>query len=98
MASRKKLHFPPSDKIKLKVKKLGREKADARVFPDSLIIEVDPRLKGKRRLEVLIHELYHLGRFPRDNETLEKEEHEVTKVSEFLAENLWRFGVRCVIE
>lgn len=67
-------------------RKLGRHKADGLYWPDGTI-EIDPRIKGKRRLETLIHEMMH-HRQPHWTE-----EH-VTKEAEVMAKFLWKNGVR----
>lgn len=41
-------------------KKLGREKAWGSADLDSHTIEIDPRLKGRKYLEILIHEAMHI--------------------------------------
>ena len=67
-------------------RKLGRHKADGLCWDDGTI-EIDPRLKGKRRLETRIHEMLH-HRNPHWTE--EKVETE----GEILARFLWKHGVR----
>lgn len=67
-------------------RKLGRHKADGLYWPDGTI-EIDPRIKGKRRLETLIHEMMH-HRHPHWTE-----EH-VAKEAEVMAKFLWKNGVR----
>lgn len=67
-------------------RKLGRHKADGLCWDDGTI-EIDPRLKGKRRLETLIHEMIH-HRHPHWTE--EKVEAE----GEVLARFLWKHGIR----
>lgn len=54
--------------IKVKYKKLGKEKVWG--LADSQgIIYIDSRLKGKKHLEILIHETLHLL-YPEDSEDL----------------------------
>jgi hypothetical protein len=67
-------------------RKLGRHKADGLWWPSG-VIELDPRIKGRRRLEVLIHEMMH-ERHPHWTE-----EH-VTSEAEVMARFLWKQGVR----
>jgi hypothetical protein len=67
-------------------RKLGRHRADGLCWPDGTI-EIDPRLKPRRRLETLIHEMMH-HRHPHWTE-----EH-VTKEAEEMAKFLWKNGVR----
>lgn len=67
-------------------RKLGRHKAHGLCWPDGTI-EIDPRLKGRRRLEVLIHEFMHV-RHPHWTE--EHVDSEACIMSKFL----WKHGVR----
>lgn len=67
-------------------RKLGRHRAEGLWWPGGKI-EIDPRLRSRRRLEVLIHEMMH-HRHPHWTE-----EH-VTKEAEVMARFLWRQGVR----
>lgn len=46
-------------KIKVKYKKLGKQKAWGLANSDGTIY-IDPRLKGKKALEILIHECLHV--------------------------------------
>lgn len=46
-------------KIKVVKRKLGREKAAGQAWTDDRKIEIDPRLRGKRALEIYIHETIH---------------------------------------
>lgn len=46
-------------KIKIKFRKLGRERAYGQAHSDGLI-EVDPRQGQKKLLDTLIHELLHI--------------------------------------
>ena len=75
-------------KIKIIHKKLGREKSHGLADSDG-IIYIDPRLKGKKALEIYIHEISHLLN-PEDSEdgTVEK--------SVTLCKLLWRLGYRKV--
>ena len=75
-------------KIKLIYKKLGREQAHGMAESDGTIY-IDPRLKGRKKFEVIIHEVYHL---------LEPEasEEEVVEKSVILTKLLWRLGYRMV--
>ena len=57
--------MPKEIKVKIKgqtwrvvQRKLGREYADGMCWSDG-IIEIDPRLKGRRKLDTLIHEFLH---------------------------------------
>ena len=53
-------------RIKIIYRKLGKEKAYGMASSDG-IIEIDSRLKGKKHLEILLHELGHLLN-PKDSE------------------------------
>ena len=66
-------------KIKIIRKKLGREKIWGQAHDH---IELDSRLKGKKELEIIIHEAMHIL-FP------EKEEDDVVKSSIILTNTLW---------
>lgn len=46
--------------MKVVYRKLGKERADGQAHIDSKTIEIDPRLKGRRKMEVLIHEALHI--------------------------------------
>jgi hypothetical protein len=46
--------------MKIKYVKLGRERAWGQADSAAGIIELDPRLKGKKHLEILIHEALHI--------------------------------------
>ena len=75
-------------RIKVIYKKLGREQAHGIAESDG-IIYIDPRLRGRKELEILIHETYHL---------LEPEasEEQVIEKSVTLTKLLWRLGYRKV--
>lgn len=46
-------------KVKVAERKLGRERAWGLYWFGENQIEIDPRLRGKRRLHVLLHEAFH---------------------------------------
>lgn len=69
-------------------RKLGRERADGLCHSDGLI-EIDERLKGKARLDTLIHELVHSF----DGSLTEEY---VTKLATYIADNLYRNRVRVI--
>jgi hypothetical protein len=75
-------------RIKVIYKKLGREQAHGIAESDG-IIYIDPRLRGRKELEILIHETYHL---------LEPEasEEDVIEKSVILTKLLWKMGYRKV--
>lgn len=62
-------------KIKVKYKKLGKQKAWGLADSDGTVY-IDPRLKGKKALEILIHESMHC---------LWKEEEEDTIISKSIS-------------
>jgi hypothetical protein len=68
-------------RIKVKYRKLGKEKVWGFAHSDELI-ELDNRLKGKKHLEILIHECLHIL-YP------EAEEEEIVKKSVLLCNTLW---------
>ena len=74
-------------KIKVKYRKLGRERNWGVAHLADNIIEVDVRCKGKKKLEMLIHESCHLL-MP------EKEEEEIEEISITLTRLLWSQGFR----
>ena len=73
-------------KIKIIYKKLGKEKAHGISFSDGEVI-LDPRLKGKKHLEILIHEVMHILN-PKDSEQA------IIKKSVTLCKILWTEGYR----
>ena len=75
-------------KIKIIYKKLGKEKAHGISFSDGEIY-LDPRLKGKKHLEILIHEVMHILN-PKDSEQA------IIKKSVTLCKILWNEGYRKV--
>ena len=81
--------------IRIIRRKLGKERAYGQCTPgrkaDSWLIEIDERLKGKRHLRVLIHELCH-ALFPCASETA------TLRVEKILGDVLWRQGYRRVEE
>lgn len=73
-------------KIKIIYRKLGRQKAHGMASIDG-IVELDERLKGKKHLEILIHEVLHLL-YPRNSENT------IVKNSVTLTRILWEEGYR----
>lgn len=72
-------------KIKISYRKLGRELAYGQASGNS--IELDPRLKGVKHLEILNHEIIHIL-FP------ELSEEETINASIRLTKTLWSEGYR----
>ena len=75
-------------RIKIIYKKLGREQAHGIAESDGNIY-LDPRLKGKKHLEILLHEVLHLL-YPNDSELA------IIKKSITLTKVLWKEGYRRV--
>ena len=75
-------------KIRIKYRKLGKEKVWGVAHSDGLI-EIEERLKGKKALEIIIHECMHLL-FP------QAEEEEIVKKSVTLTKILWKENYRRV--
>ena len=46
--------------MKVVYRKLGKEKAWGKAHIDSNTIEIDPRLNGRKKMEILIHEALHI--------------------------------------
>ena len=74
-----------SSRIKIEYRKLGREKALG--YTDSTDVVVDSRLKGKKQLEIILHECLHYL-YP------EASEEEVITKSVKLTKTLWYEGYR----
>lgn len=75
-------------KIKLIYKKLGREKAYGMADSDG-VIYIDTRVKGKKHLELVIHECLHIL-YPMDSEEA------IVDKSVTLCKILWKEGYRRV--
>jgi len=75
-------------KIKIIYKKLGREQAHGIAESDGNVY-LDPRLRGKKHTEILIHEVLHLLN-PNDSELA------IIKKSITLTNILWKEGYRRV--
>ena len=73
-------------KIKIIYRKLGKEQAYGIASSDG-IIEIDSRLKSKKHLEVLIHEVMHILQ-PEDSEE------EIIEKSITLTKILWKENYR----
>ena len=61
-------------KIKVIERKLGRERAWGLSYKGDNLIEIDSRLKGKKKLLIIVHELLHQALMDENNE---KEIHRV---------------------
>lgn len=75
-------------KIKVVHKKLGREKAYGMADSDG-VVYIDPRLKGKKHMEIVLHECLHLL-YPDDSEEA------IVDKSVTLCKILWKEGYRRV--
>jgi hypothetical protein len=75
-------------RIKIIYKKLGREQAHGIAESDGNVY-LDPRLRGKKHTEILIHEVLHLLN-PNDSELA------IIKKSITLTNILWKEGYRRV--
>lgn len=73
--------------IKVVYKKLGRDRVWGYAHMGDGLIELDERLRGKKHLEILVHEAMHLL-LP------EAEEDEVVRLSVELTLLLWSQGYR----
>lgn len=73
-------------KIKIIYRKLGKEQAYGISSSDG-VIEIDERLRGKKAMEILIHELMHLTNPEDDEKTIIRKSVILTKV-------LWKEGYR----
>jgi len=74
-------------KIKIQYLKLGREKIWGHA--DDYPLKIDSRIKGKKKLEIVIHECTH---YLLPNAT----EQEVERISIRLTHTLWHEGYRCI--
>jgi hypothetical protein len=75
-------------RIKIVYRKLGREQAYGVSSSDG-VIEIDSRIRSKKHLEVLIHEVLHILQ-PEDSEE------DIIKKSVTLTKILWKEGYRRV--
>lgn len=75
-------------RIKIIYKKLGREQAHGIAESDGNIY-IDPRLKGKKHLEICLHEVLHLLNPTDDEKAIIRKSVTLTKV-------LWNEGYRRV--
>ena len=73
-------------RIKIIYRKLGKEQAYGISSSDG-VIEIDERLKGKKMMEILIHEILHLLN-PKDDEKT------IIRKSVTLTNVLWSEGYR----
>ena len=76
-------------RIKVKYKKLGKQKALGQAHCGYNTIEIDERLYGKKLIEIIVHESLHIL-FP------DIEEEEVVSKSIVLTNTLWHEGIRMI--
>lgn len=75
-------------RIKIKYKKLGKQKVWGLAHSDG-IVEIDERLKGRKKMEIIIHEVMHLLN-PNDSEE------EIVRKSVLLTNTLWHEKYRMI--
>mgnify|MGYP003340817514 CR=1 FL=1 len=75
-------------RIRIKYRKLGKEQAYGIAESDGNIY-IDERLKGKKHLEILLHEVLHLLNPTEDEKTIIRKSVTLTKI-------LWNEGYRRV--
>ena len=73
--------------IKVKYSKLGRGQKWGYAYPELFMIEIDVRAKGKKLLEILLHESTHIT-LPKASES------QVERISIALTNMLWKQGYR----
>ena len=79
--------MPKRRRIKVVYKKLGRANAWGLAYSAGNVVELDERLKGKKHLEILTHEVIHIL-LPQASEE------EVEHISINLINILWKEGYR----
>lgn len=75
------------DKIKVIVRKLGRERALGQAWSSKNLIEIDPRQTEKQFFSTVIHECLHVL-FP------DLTEKQVIRKEKQLSDVIWRLGYR----
>ena len=78
-----------SSKINVIEKNLGRSGVWGFAYKDHNTVELEKRLKGKKRLKVLCHELAHHA-FPKATER------EITRAEQIIGNTLWKQNYRKV--
>lgn len=79
----------PQKPIKIRIKKLGREKAHGIAYTKDRVIYIDPRLTGAELFETIIHEIMHC-------QQPDLSEEAVLEYSKEMTELLMKCGYRCV--
>ena len=82
---------PKEKDLNIKERHLGRNQAYGMYYTATNKIEIDPRLKAREYLYVLIHELTHMA-LPEANEE------GVTRISELVSKGVWQQGFRRIKE
>ncbi len=77
-------------KIKVIERKLGRERAWGLSYKGDNLIEIDSRLKGKKKLLIIVHELLHQALMDENNEK------EIHRVAIIISNGLWGQNYRRV--
>lgn len=73
--------------LKIKHKKLGKQGAWGIYHPDTHTIILDPRLKGKKFINIFIHELIHAANH-------DFSETKVIEQAKFYTDAFWKIGLR----
>ena len=81
------MRHPLHRRVRVVEKKLAREKASGQAFKEAKLIEIDPRLWNRERLETLIHEHKHIL-FP------EMSEYQVRRLAREMSDLVWEDGYR----
>lgn len=76
-------------RIKVRYRKLGKEQALGLAYQNKNLIEIDSRLKGKRLLTTLVHEILHI-------QNPDWSENKVEVQSKGMADVLWKQHFRKV--
>lgn len=75
--------------IKIRFKKLGREKAAGLAYKEERVIYIDPTQKGVMLLDTVIHEIIHC-------QQPDLSEEAVTEFANEMSDLLWKVGYRWV--
>jgi hypothetical protein len=75
--------------IRIKYRKLGKEQAWGLAHTEDGLIELDERMRGKKHLEILLHEVTHC-------QNPDWSEEEVVRKSREMCRLLWKDGYRKV--
>lgn len=79
--------FMADKKIKIVIRKLGRERALGQAFESDNLIEIDPRQSEKEFLSTVIHETLHIL-FPNLSEKM------IIKNEKSMCDVIWKLGYR----